>query len=399
VALRSFTRILKAAAGGLYLLVFLEAFYMVSFLGLYLAAVYAPVERLLDHHPATSWLLSFYLPHFYRSSLGPLNIGTYMVSGMLVWFVGLWISVYSALQVYGTKLAGGRIITRGFYRWVRHPQYLAFMIMPIPFLVIWPRYLLLGMYVALVIFYLNLAHREEKICVRRYGEAYRQYQRSTSMFIPGIRIERIFSPILASSPGSPALRRLSVVALGVGGTITALWLTASLGKVWASRIPQIRQDAAVWVPLYHGDQIHLPRVKGIIEEDGSLQNTLARARADGARSFYVLTIPFQEWHFFLDYAGSLNPKVPWSGSSRSDYWVHPHLLNMPRSEFRTLVFFASPDPPSEEGNALFSILFHAGRWSPRWLAGIDLKTGRVVSRVRLQDNPNASTSTLRLPML
>ena len=116
VPLKPISRITKTALGGLYLLVFLEAFYMVSFLGLYMATVYAPVERLLDHHPATSWLLSFYLPHFYRSQVGLLNVGTYILVGILVWFAGLWVFFYSALQVYGTKLTGGQAVDRGFYR-------------------------------------------------------------------------------------------------------------------------------------------------------------------------------------------------------------------------------------------------------------------------------------------
>ena len=372
---------------------------MVSFLGLYMAAVYAPVGRFLDHHPATSWLLSFYLPHFYRSQVGPLNVGTYLLAGILVWFAGLWVFFYSALQVYGTKLTGGQAVDRGFYRWVRHPQYLAFMALPVPFLVIWPRYLLMGMYVALVVFYVNLAFKEEQECLSKYGEAYRRYQAGTAMFLPGLRIERLLDSLPIRIPKNAVFRGLSVTALAAAAAAVSLVVATSLAKAWAGGIPQIRETSSLWVPIFHHDREKLAVVRRTAERDRPLQETLQELRAGGARSFYVLMIPWGEAHFFIDYKGCLCPQQQWNGVSTEDYWVSLHSLETPHKDFRSLLFFASEEPLPEGEHVLFSLLRQAGRWRPRYMVGIDLAAEQVVSHVLLKKASHASCSTLRLPLL
>jgi len=372
---------------------------MVSLLGLYMAAVYAPVERFLDHNPATSWLLSFYLPHFYRSQVAPLNVVTYIMAGILVWFTGLWVFFYSALQVYGAKLTGGQAVYQGFYRWIRHPQYLAFMVLPVPFLVIWPRYLLLGMYVVLVVFYVNLAIKEEQECLRKYGEAYRRYQAATAMFLPGLRIERLFDFFPARLPKNAVLRGLSVTALATAAAVVSIVVATSLAKAWAVRIPQIRETSTLWVPFSHHDRANLAVVKRIVERDRPVQETLEKLRAGGARSFYVLVIPWRAAHFFGDYEGCLCPQQQWNGVSAEDYWVSPSSLETPHKDFRSLLFFASGDPLPEGDHVLSSLLRQAGRWMPSCMVGMDLGTEQVVSRVILKKACNASCSTLRLPLL
>jgi len=399
VPLKYITRILKPVLGGFYLLVFFEAFYMVSFFGIYLATVYAPAEQFLDRHPATSWLLSFYLPHFYQSSLGPLNVGVYILIGIVIWFAGFWIFFYSALQIYGTRLTGGIAITHGFYRWIRHPQYLAFMAMPLPFLLIWPRYLLLGMYAALLVFYIALAFREERECLRLYGQSYREYQEATAMFFPIIRIERLLTALPVSLPGNTALRFLSISGMAVSGAVLACFLGILLTKAWTGSIPLVREPAGIWVPLQHEDRPILPEVKRIAETDGLLQKALSQLQGEGSQSCYVLVLPFNDKHFFLDYEGSLRPETPWTGISSEDYWVSHRLLEISPEDFRSLIFFTSREPLPGKGSALFSIIQQAGRWRPEYMAGVDLRKGRVVSRVRLKKADYSSTSTMRLPLL
>ncbi len=393
------SRVLKPTVAVFYLLVFLEAFYMVSVFGLVMGAVYAPVERLLDRHPATSWLLSFYLPHFYRPSWGPLTVSTYSGLGILIWFAGLWIFFYSALQIYGTKLAGGAAITGGFYRWIRHPQYLAFMIVPLPFLLIWPRYLLLGMYVFLVLFYIALAFKEERECLVRYGETYREFRDATAMFLPGIRVERLLEAGSRRLPARRMVRLTCVMVLAVCLIAGVLFAAASFSRAWTRRIPQLRDASSLWVPLLYADHENLAATRDLLARDAPVRKALERLRRQGARSFYVLVIPWGEQHFFIDYLGCLQPPHPWNGHPGEDYWASRDLPAVSRKAFRSVVFFASHTRLPEGGSLLYRILLHAGTWRPAYMAGVDLDAGRVVSRVLLKEQASQACSALRVPLL
>ena len=76
-----------------------------------------------------------------------------------------------------------RLVTWGPYRYVRHPSYLAY------FILFTGLFLIILNLVALVPFiavpgYLRIATVEEELLVKRFGEAYIEYQCSTGKFFP-----------------------------------------------------------------------------------------------------------------------------------------------------------------------------------------------------------------------
>ena len=76
-----------------------------------------------------------------------------------------------------------RLVTWGPYRYVRHPSYLAY------FILFTGLFLSLLSLVALVPFvavpgYLRIASVEEELLVKRFGEAYLEYQHATGKFFP-----------------------------------------------------------------------------------------------------------------------------------------------------------------------------------------------------------------------
>ena len=72
----------------------------------------------------------------------------------------------------------------GPYARIRHPQYVAFVLVMIGFLVQWPTLLTLAMFPVPAFMYWRLAVAEERDVTAEFGAAYQQYQQATPAFIP-----------------------------------------------------------------------------------------------------------------------------------------------------------------------------------------------------------------------
>lgn len=72
----------------------------------------------------------------------------------------------------------------GPYAYVRHPQYVGFMIIMLGFLTQWPTLITIVMFPVLVFMYKRLARREEKEALMEFGEIYQNYAARTPAFIP-----------------------------------------------------------------------------------------------------------------------------------------------------------------------------------------------------------------------
>jgi methanethiol S-methyltransferase len=91
-----------------------------------------------------------------------------------------WNVLYAAQKTH--KLA-----TTGAYAYVRHPQYVGFLLIMIGFLLQWPTLVTLFMFPILVWMYLALARREEREVLAEFGESYARYAAITPAFVPRFR--------------------------------------------------------------------------------------------------------------------------------------------------------------------------------------------------------------------
>lgn len=135
-----------------------------------------PVADPLSHDNGHLWDTLLGLggnPH-----ISPLHVlSNVAIFGGLVLLVFAWRVLHSAQREH-------RLASTGPYSYVRHPQYAAFVLVMIGFLLQWPTLITLVMFPILVTMYVRLAKREERDAMAEFGDAYRVYAEATPRFLP-----------------------------------------------------------------------------------------------------------------------------------------------------------------------------------------------------------------------
>jgi len=118
-------------------------------------------------------------PHF-----GPFHLLSFaFIGGGFILISNAWAVLYEAQK-------RSVLATTGPYTYVRHPQYVGFIMVMFGFLLQWPTILTLLMFPVLVWMYVRLAHQEEREAIAEFGDAYRKYMESVPGFFP--KLDRLF---------------------------------------------------------------------------------------------------------------------------------------------------------------------------------------------------------------
>lgn len=112
-------------------------------------------------------------PHF-----GPFHLASMLaIGGGFILLARAWPVLYRAQR-------DGVLAERGPYGRIRHPQYVAFVLIMFGFLLQWPTILTVPMFPVLVFMYYRLALREEREALAYAGEAYARYMERVPRFVP-----------------------------------------------------------------------------------------------------------------------------------------------------------------------------------------------------------------------
>ncbi len=239
-------RLVKWVLSALYGLVMIEVIIMISPFAFWWYSLYAPTLQGLHRWRATAWMEAFFLPHSVITTSPTLEflrwgLGTYCFS------LGVLAAIIFGVQVYTTKLVRKRVAASWAYSRIRHPFYLCLSIAGFGLLTMWPRNVILILYLGMLFIYYFLARFEEKRMEAAHPE-YAEYRRRTAMFIPGDpggKLFRLLFGWIANRRLALATSSLTIVVLVIGSALALRRYT--IGHAATELLPEDRMMAiAVW---------------------------------------------------------------------------------------------------------------------------------------------------------
>jgi len=239
-------KLLKLVLSALYGLVMIEVIVMISPFAFYWYSVYAPTLQGLHRWPSTAWTEAFFLPHSVITTSPTLEflrwqVGTYCFS------LGILAFLICAFQVYRAKLFRKGVVNSWIYSHIRHPQYLSLAVAGYGLLTMWPRIIILILYVGMLFAYYFLARFEEQQMEAGFP-AYAEYRRRTAMFIPGNpggRLFRLFFGWIPNRSVALAVSSAVIVMLVMGSALALRFYT--IGHSATELLPEDRTMAiAIW---------------------------------------------------------------------------------------------------------------------------------------------------------
>lgn len=177
--------------------------------------LYGSVLRIqtLNQNPSTAWLTHFVFPILTLRWLGPVLV----VVGFVLFLAG-------AGQIYWAKIRRSGLVTRGLYRFVRHPQYISLTLFGVGILLTWGRAIMWLAFFLMMLVYYYLAKSEERGCIRLFGEDYERYRERTSFVFPGDRALRPLGAKLGTLRLPAPVRVAGAFALTMAICFLLMWL-------------------------------------------------------------------------------------------------------------------------------------------------------------------------------
>ena len=274
-----------------YLLIAFEIIYMISPFAIYYYSIYGKGLNFLSSNPVTAWMSSFFLPHIVETSLIILNIFKEVgwglaILGFLAFFIG-------ASQIYYYKFSKKGAVIGGIYKYIRHPQYVSLSICSFGLLLVWPRYLVLIMFIIMLFTYYFLARAEEKECEVRFGKSYSDYMNNTNMFLP---FSIPLTDKLPGLPGSGLLRKFAILTIFLLVLSTSIILAIEMRSYSIEKMYVSYSENSATISAVEIEKGDIEKIIGIALSEKEVQNRLENANEGSNTKFLNYVLP-AEWYF------------------------------------------------------------------------------------------------------
>jgi protein-S-isoprenylcysteine O-methyltransferase Ste14 len=256
------SKALFSSAIVLYFIIALEFLIMISPFAGFFYSVFNPLLVAAGSHTATRWLSAFFLPHMVVPPDALLQF--IRVLGSVLFVVGMAVFLVCAVQVYAHKLLKRGAALKGLYAVLRHPQYLALGIAGLGLSILWPRFLVVVLWLVMMLLYYLLAVDEERRMLKAYPETYAAYREKTGMFLPRSIEQRVMPETTAGRAVSFAL----VWALVLGGAFGLRAYTVDHLPVWIDGnvvTLAVNPDDALMMEHRLPDILSLPEVRSRVK--------------------------------------------------------------------------------------------------------------------------------------
>jgi protein-S-isoprenylcysteine O-methyltransferase Ste14 len=111
-----------------------------------------------------------------------------IVFGIPTLILSYYLIRISTNNIFNLDQKETNIIKSGIYSRVRHPIYLAPIIMYLGIIILTLSIISFVVWIFIIIFYYSMAKYEEALLIEKYGKEYKDYRKDVPMFIPRIKI-------------------------------------------------------------------------------------------------------------------------------------------------------------------------------------------------------------------
>jgi protein-S-isoprenylcysteine O-methyltransferase Ste14 len=363
----------KWLLSALYGLVMIEVIIMISPFAFYWYSLYAPTLDVFHRWRATAWMEAFFLPHSVITTSPALEFVRWQL-GTWAFSLGVLGFLFCAAQVYGAKLFRQGVVHSAIYSRIRHPQYLSLAVAAFGLLTMWPRIIILILFIGMLLGYYFLASFEERRMEAKHPE-YAAYRARTAMFLPGNPGGKLFKLLFGWIPDrrtALAVSTAMVVALGIGGGL--LLRRYTIAHTAMAKLPEARTLAISTWPM---PPAKIRQVVSAALRDPRVEQALAKA-PDAVFAAHVLPADYGMVNMFAD-VGINHRMFSRLAPGRFKYlvgFVFPFLVKNRRSrimgtpENSYKVVFSRMDEPGRTHLAVSNVLDLSARMTPVVIAEV-----------------------------
>ena len=357
----------RSVVWGVYIIILFEMIYMSTPFAIYFYSVYKLPLQFFNESNATSWLVQNIFPHFTQTNSVVIN--SLLYASWPLMGIGLAMFLISFVQLYWAKFRKKGVVVAGLYRFIRHPQYVAWSIFGLGIAIFWSRMIVILMYISMLFVYYLLAQNEERECLEKYGDSYQNYYQKTGRFLPRISNKTPDHPRQILPP--KGIKRL--------GALMAVYLltmlcTSVLGlfvrSYSLSRISSGVWDNAVVISTATMGKSQINKIVSLAANDPEAKRRLVQIVDSSGTSQLIYIVPL-EWRI-----PELAMEPEQVGQRHHGYnpTTHMNPTDYDRNLYKVLFSKAGV----EEGVEGKDIISKARYQKPLLLVKLNLQTNRVV---------------------